>query len=109
MQYIYMAAAIIFELVGTTLLKASDGFSKPVLTVLSIIAYVISFYGLSKALQTINLSIAYATWSALGIVVTTAISVYIYKEKITAAGIAGLVLIIAGVVILNLFGGVSRG
>ena len=108
MQYLFLGIAIAAELIGTTLLKYSDGFTKYLPAGASLLAYGISFVFLAKALEKINFSIAYATWSALGILVTTIISVAIFKEKITLAGVGGLVLIIIGVVILYLFGGVSE-
>lgn len=104
MAYLFLTIAIIGELAGTTLLKYADGFTKFWPSFGSVIAYVLSFFFLSKCLQNINLSIAYATWSAVGILITTMISVVILKEGISFAGILGLSLIVVGVVILNLFG-----
>lgn len=108
MEYILLGIAIAGELIGTTLLKYSAGFTKILPSAGSLIAYGVSFIFLAKALEKINFSIAYATWSALGILVTTVISVAIFKEKITLAGIGGLVLIVIGVVILNFYGSVSN-
>lgn len=104
MGYIYLALAIGAELVGTTYLKYSDGFTKPLPSVISIASYAFCFYIFSKSLLTINLSVAYATWSAVGLIITTLISVIIFREGITPAGIAAIILITAGVVILNLYG-----
>jgi small multidrug resistance pump len=104
MAYLFLAIAIAGELVGTTLLKFADGFTKFWPSFGSILAYTVSCLFLSKCLQNINFSIAYATWSAVGILVTTIISFFIFKEGISFAGIIGLVLIVAGVAVLNLFG-----
>lgn len=104
MAYLYLAVAIAGELIGTTFLKYSDGFTKPVPSVISIVSYGLCFYIFSKSLLSINLSVAYATWSAVGLIVTTLISVFIFREGITAAGIAAVVMITVGVVVLNLFG-----
>jgi len=106
MPYLFLAIAIFGELAGTTLLKYADGFTRFWPSFGSIFAYAVSCFFLSKCLQNINLSIAYATWSAIGVLVTTVISVAIFKEGISIAGILGLILIIVGVVILNLFGSV---
>jgi len=104
MAYLYLALAIIFELIGTSLLKASEGFSKLVPTFGVIIVFSLSFFFLSVSLKTIPLNIAYALWSGLGTVATVIISILIWKEKINAASIIGIALIIIGVAVLNLFG-----
>ena len=104
MGYLYLALAIAAELVGTTYLKYSEGYTKLVPTVISIAAYAFCFYIFSKSLLSINLSVAYATWSAVGLIITTLISVFLFKEGITAAGTAAIIMITAGVIILNLYG-----
>lgn len=104
MSYLYLAIAIVTELIGSSLLKASEGFSKFYPTTGLIIAFVSSFFFLSLSLKTIPLNTAYALWSGLGLVCTTIISVLIWKEKINFASVAGIILILAGVVILNMFG-----
>ncbi|MDF3001834.1 MAG: quaternary ammonium transporter [Bacillota bacterium] len=109
MGYLYLALAIAGELIGTTYLKYSEGYTKPLPTIVSIVAYGICFYLFSKSLLTINLSIAYATWSAVGLIITACISVFIFREGITPAGIAALIMITAGVIILNLYGAPIKG
>lgn len=104
MSYFFLALAIMGELIGSSLLKASDGFSKLYPTIGLVFAFVGSFFFLSMSLKTIPLNTAYAVWSGIGIVATTIISVLIWKEKINGASIAGIVLILIGVVVLNLFG-----
>lgn len=104
MAYLYLALAIVFELIGTSLLKASEGFSKIALTIGVIIVFTLSFFFLSVSLKTIPLNIAYAIWSGLGTVATVIISILIWKEKINAASVIGIALIIVGVIVLNLFG-----
>ena len=96
MGYLYLACAIGLELIGTTSLKYSAGFSKLLQSAATLISYGLYFYCFSKSLLYIHLSIAYAIWSAIGIVAASLISV--------TAGCFGIALIIAGVVILNLFG-----
>ncbi|MDQ0246152.1 small multidrug resistance pump [Bacillus fengqiuensis] len=104
MGYIYLLFSIIGELIGTSMVKASEGFTKlfPVLGVVSSFAF--SFFFLSLSLKTLPLNMAYAIWSGLGTVATVLISVLIWKEKITVGSVIGILLIIAGVVVLNLFG-----
>ncbi|HWO95552.1 MAG TPA: multidrug efflux SMR transporter [Bacillus sp. (in: firmicutes)] len=104
MAYIYLLFSIIGELIGTSMVKASEGFTRlfPVLGVVSSFAF--SFFFLSLALKTLPLNMAYAIWSGLGTIATALISVLIWKEKITVGSVIGILLIIAGVVVLNLFG-----
>lgn len=104
MGYVYLALAIAGELVGTTFLKYSEGFTKLWPSLISIMTYSLCFFFFSKSLLTINLSIAYATWSAIGLIVATLISVCIFKEGITVAGIVAIIMITIGVIVLNLYG-----
>lgn len=104
MLYLYLALAIVGEIIGSSLLKASEGFSKLYPTIGVIIAFVGCFFFLSLSLKTIPLNTAYALWAGLGLVLTTVISVLVWKEKLNMASIAGITLILVGVVILNLFG-----
>lgn len=104
MPYLLLAVAICFELVGTSFLKMSAGFTKLLPTLGCITSYIICFYSFSKSLLDINLSIAYATWSAVGIIAATLLSVFIFKEQITAWGVVGIIIVIIGVVMINLLG-----
>ncbi|MCQ6276566.1 multidrug efflux SMR transporter [Bacillus sp. V3B] len=104
MAYLFLILAIICELVGTSLLKASEGFSKIYPTVGLIISFVCSLLFLSLSLKTIPLNVGYAIWSGLGTVATVAISILIWKEKINVASVIGITFIIIGVIVLNLFG-----
>lgn len=103
MRYLYLTLAIAFEVVGSSFMKASEGFSKWVPSSIVIIAYLTSFYFLSLALKTIPLGIAYAIWGGLGIVLTAIISVVIFKQKLDIPAIVGIVLIVSGVVVMNFF------
>lgn len=101
--YLFLALAIIGELIGTNLLKMSIGFTKILPTIGSLISFALCFYFLSIAMVKIPLNIAYANWSALGILATTAIASLVYKEQINVMSMIGIVFIIIGVVMLNLF------
>lgn len=103
MYYLYLILAIIFEVVGSSFLKASEGFSRLIPSIVVAVAYLCCFYFLSLALRGISLGVGYAVWAGLGIVLTTAVSVVVYKQPIDFAAIAGISLIVAGVVILNFF------
>lgn len=107
MSYGFLAMAIILELVATSVLKTTEGFTKFYPTLLCIVLYIVCFFCLSRALLKLNLGIAYATWCGVGIVVSTLISVFVYKEKISLPGVAGIILVVVGCVILNLYGSVE--
>lgn len=104
MAYLFLAISIISELIGTSMLKASEGFTKLYPTLLTIVAFVISFYFISLTLKTLPLNMTYAIWSGVGAVATALISVLIWKEKINTGSMVGIGLIVVGVVVLNLFG-----
>ena len=104
MAYLYLLIAIIGELFGTSMLKASEGFTKIAPLFGVIIGFGISFFFLSLSIKTIPLNVAYAIWSGLGTVATVIISVLIWKEKVSVGSVLGIVLIIVGVAILNLYG-----
>lgn len=103
MHYLYLGLAIVFELVGSSFLKLSDGFSKQLHTSVCIIAYVTCFYFLSLALRTIPLGVAYAVWSGIGIVCTALISLFIFKQDISVHSMIGILLVIAGVVVMHAY------
>ncbi len=104
MSYFYLFLAIVGELLGTNLLKLSEGFTKPIPTVSALLAYGVCFYFLSLSLKSVPLGIAYATWSAVGLVLTAILSVVIFKESLNVYTIIGLGFIIIGVLMVNLLG-----
>jgi small multidrug resistance pump len=103
MQFVYLAVAILAEVVATSALKASDGFTAWQPSLLVVTGYVVSFYFLSLALRTIPVGVAYAIWSGVGIVLISVIAWVIYRQALDAAAIVGMSLIIAGVAVINLF------
>ncbi|AQX54423.1 multidrug efflux SMR transporter [Priestia flexa] len=100
--YLFLALAITAELFGTSMLKASQGFTKLWPSIGVIVGFGVAFYSLSASLQQIPLSIAYAIWSGVGTAITAIIGVVIWKESGSISMVIGITLIIAGVVILNL-------
>ena len=104
---IYLLLAIVFETSATTLLKVSEGFSKLLPTIASIILYILSFYCLSTCLKTVPIGIAYAIWSALGIVLVTVVGIFAFKQTPDWAAIIGILLIMIGIGVLNLFSEMS--
>lgn len=103
-SYLFLAGAIILELIATSILKYTEGFTRVYPTIFCIIMYIACFFCLARALLRMNLGIAYATWCGVGIVVSTLVSVFVYKQGITPLGVLGILLVVAGCVILNLYG-----
>jgi small multidrug resistance pump len=99
--------AILSEVVGTVALKASEGFARLGPNVLVVVGYGLSFYLLALALKQIPLGIAYAIWSGLGTAGAVVAGMLLWRESLNLAGVIGMVLIIAGVVLINLFSGAS--
>ncbi|KQR93954.1 transporter [Chryseobacterium sp. Leaf180] len=102
-NYIFLAFAILFESIGTSFLKASEGFTKPIQTIIFIISMISSFYMLTLAIRTIPIGIAYAIWSAVGIVLISIVGYFYYKQSLDFPAIIGILLIVLGVVIINVF------
>ena len=100
--WLTLTLAILAEVIGTSALKASEGFSRLLPSVVVVAGYGIAFYFLSLALKHIPVGIAYAVWSGAGTVLITVIGVLAFRQKIDLAGIIGIALIIAGVLVLNL-------
>jgi len=102
-----LVLAIMSEVVGTVALKASEGFARLGPNVLVVVGYGLSFYLLALALKQIPLGIAYAIWSGLGTAGAVVAGIVLWRESLSLAGVVGIVLIIAGVILLNLFSGVA--
>lgn len=103
MAYAYLTVAIAAEVIGTTALKASAGFSRLIPSLIVVLAYAISFYGLSVVLKTLPVGITYAVWSGLGIVLVTIVGAVTFRQIPDAPAVLGMGLIVAGVVIANVF------
>lgn len=101
--WMMLGLAIVAEVIGTTALKASESFTRLVPSLIVVVGYGVAFYCLSLVLKSVPVGIAYAVWSGLGIVLITAAAWLLYGQRIDAAGLIGMGLIIAGVVVLNVF------
>ncbi len=101
--WLALLGAIGFEVVGTTLLQQSQQFTKPLPTAGLAVCYGIAFYLLTLALKQMPVGLAYAIWSGLGVVLISVIGLFLFKQKLDAPAIIGLVLIVGGVVVINLF------
>lgn len=102
-NYLFLAAAIICETIGTSFLKRTEQFTKPWPTLIFVLAMALSFYLLSFALRGIPVGIAYAIWSAVGIVLISMVGFLVYNEKLDVPAMIGIGCIILGVVIINVF------
>ena len=100
--WLSLAVAILAEVIGTSALKASEGFSRLLPSVMVVGGYGIAFYFLSLTLKQIPVGIAYAVWSGAGTVLITLIGLLVFRQKIDLAGVVGIALIVAGVLVLNL-------
>jgi small multidrug resistance pump len=100
--HLALAIAIVAEVVATTALKASDGFSRIAPSVVVVAGYAAAFYFLSLTLRTIPVGVAYAVWSGVGIVLIVALGWLIHGQTLDLAAVAGMALIIAGVLVINL-------
>ena len=101
---LFLAIAIVSEVIATSYLKQTEGFTKLTPSLICAAAYIVCHYTFAKSLNRINLNIGYATWCGVGLIVTSLVSIFAYKEKLSTVGIIGLVLITAGCVMVNAFG-----
>lgn len=99
----FLGVAIVAEVVATSALKASEGFSRWLPSLVVVVGYAIAFYFLSLTLRTIPVGVAYAIWSGLGIVLITAVGWIVFGQRLDLPALAGMGLIIAGVLVMNLF------
>ena len=103
MGYWYLAIAIIAEVLATSALKESEGFSRLVPSLIVLAGYGVSFYFLSLVLQTIPIGVAYALWAGLGIGLITIVGVVMFGQKMDLPAVIGIALIISGVFVLRVF------
>ncbi len=101
--YLFLGIAIASEVIATTSMKAIDGLNKPLPLVLVIVGYAISFWMLTLVVRTIPVGVAYAVWAGLGIVLVSIAATFIYEQKLDLPAMLGMGLIVAGVVVIQLF------
>lgn len=101
-NWLILFIAIVAEVIATSALKSSEGFTKPIASIVVVLGYMIAFYCLSLTLKTIPVGIAYAVWSGVGIVLITTVAWIVFDQKLDVWGIIGIVLIMSGVLVLNL-------
>ncbi|MBB1074068.1 multidrug efflux SMR transporter [Rhodoferax sp. 4810] len=101
MQWVYLGIAIVAEVIATSALKASDGFTKLVPSVVVVAGYVLAFYCLSLTLRSIPVGIVYAIWSGVGIVLISLVGWLVFDQTLSPLALLGMAFIAVGVVILN--------
>ncbi|CAI0893890.1 multidrug efflux SMR transporter SsmE [Serratia entomophila] len=100
--FMYLTMAIVAEVIATTMLKASEGFTRLWPSLLVVAGYGVAFWGLSMVVKTLPLGIVYAIWSGMGIVLVSIAAVFVYQQKLDWPAVFGMGLIIAGVLVINL-------
>lgn len=107
MNWLYLVVAIILEVIATSSLTASNGFTKPVYSAISVIGYAAAIYLLALVLKTIPVGVAYAIWSGAGVALVTIVGVVGFNQKLSWIDYLGISLIVGGVIILNLFSAIK--
>ena len=102
-HYLFLFIAIVAETVATSMLKSTEEFTRLWPSVGVIVGYVVAFYFLSLALRVLPVGVAYAIWSSVGIVLVSLVAFLVYKQRLDLPALLGMGLIIAGVVVINLF------
>ena len=100
---VYLVIAIVGEVIATSFLRASAGFTQLVPSIVVVVGYCVTFYFFSLALQTIPVGIGYAIWSGVGIILVSIIAYFAYGQTLDLPALIGIGLILAGVLVINLF------
>lgn len=103
MAYLYLAVAIIAEIIATSALKVSKEFTKLVPSAIVIVGYGVAFYCLALVLRNIPVGIAYAIWAGLGIVLIAIVGAVLFRQIPDIPAVLGMTLIVSGVVVINVF------
>jgi small multidrug resistance pump len=103
MPYLYLVGAILAEVIATTALKASDGFTRHIWTAVTVAGYAVAFYLLALTLKTVPTGVAYAIWSGVGIVLIALFAWLFHGQRLDLPAVVGMALIIAGVVVMQVF------
>ena len=103
MAYLYLIVAILCEVTGTMLLPVSKNFTRPIISIILVLAYVMAFYLLTFALKEIPLAIAYATWAGMGVFLISVLGYFLYSEPLQWQSVIGLILIAIGVAMVNIY------
>jgi len=103
MKWVYLGIAIVAEIVATSALKSAEGFTRLLPSLATVAGYAVAFYFLALTLREIPVGIAYAIWSGVGIVLISLVGAVFFKQHLDTPALLGIALIIAGVVVMNVF------
>ena len=103
MQWIYLAIAILSEVIATSALKSAEGFTRLVPSVLVIVGYLSAFYFLSLTIRTIPLGVVYAIWAGVGVALVALVGWVYYRQALDVAALIGIGFIVSGVIVINVF------
>ena len=109
MHWLLLATAIVAEVIATSALKASDGFSRPWPSVVVVVGYAVAFWCLGLTLRSLPVGVVYAVWSGVGIALITLIGWFWFGQRLDAAALSGIGLILAGVLVIQLFSKTTAG
>ena len=101
MNWIFLAIAIVGEVIGTTALKASDGFTRLAPSVVCVLAFAVAFYFLALTLKVLPIGIVYAIWSGAGVVLISILGYLVFRQSLDLPAIVGMGLIVLGVIVIN--------
>jgi multidrug transporter EmrE-like cation transporter len=101
LAYLYLFVAILLEVFSSTQLKLSQGFRKFWPSLFTLVGYSVTFYFLALSLKTLSMGVVFATWSGIGTALTVFVAILFLKEKITLRSIAGLCILLFGIILLN--------
>jgi small multidrug resistance pump len=104
MQWLYLGIAIVSEVIATSALKAAEGFTQLIPSIIVTVGYAAAFYFLSLTLRTIPIGVTYAIWSGVGLALISIVGWVVYQQKLDAATLLGIGLIVSGVLVIHLFG-----
>jgi small multidrug resistance pump len=103
MVYLYLIVAIVLEVIGTSALKMTDGFTRLMPSLISLAGYGLAFFFLSLTLRTMPVGVVYALWSGTGVVLIALIGFLFFGQRLDLPAVIGMALIVAGVLVVNLF------
>lgn len=101
--WIYLACAIVAEVIGTSFLKLSDGFTRPGPSIAVVLCYTLAFYLLALTLRTVPVGVAYAIWAGLGVALITLVGLIAFKQTLDLPAAIGILMIVGGVLVIHLF------
>ena len=107
--YIYLSFAVVFEVIGTAALKASETLTKPMPVVVMALSYMVTFFFMAQVMRYLPVGVTYAMWSGLGIVLISFVSAFYFKEWLDIPAIIGLAMIFSGIVIIQVFSKTGAG